>query len=321
MVSLVVVLRNNAAEVPLFAGSLHTALCRACAAEGYSSEILFVDDGSMDGTFSALEREMMVLPDVRAIALVSAGDRGAAILAGMEHALGDFVVLFDPCEDSPGALEGIVTAMAGGAELALVVRPPGQRRGRAYGVLSAAFVAAFRLMVGVDLRTQAGLYRGMSQRVVKFIIVHDNAALAHRALPTLGGFQTAVVPDQGGGLLYISSGPSLSESVRRGLSLLTSTSTAPLRMTTVTCAAAASLSLAYSVYVFVVFLFSRHVEPGWTTLSLQISGMFFLLSLAVALLSEHVLMLSSSTSRKPPYHFAREARSAVLTKEAKLNVV
>ena len=54
--------------------------------------------------------------------------------------------------------------------------------------------ADIRALVGIDLRLQAGRYRGMSRRVVAYVIAHDNAASAQRALPTLGGFRAVSVP-------------------------------------------------------------------------------------------------------------------------------
>ena len=322
MLSVVTVLRNAASDAPAIAAALLHATATVAAARRMDHELLVIDDGSTDGTFEALETVMAASADMRAISLVSSGNPDVASLAGMEHALGDWVVLIDPYADDPALLGPMLDALLEGADVALAAGVGGGH-GAAYAVMSHAFVRLFRAMSGIDLRSQAGTYRGISKRVVTFITSHDNAAAAHRALPMLGGFRTAVVPAQDTFQPPATRprGQPLRGGARRALALMTSTTSAPLRMATATSAVAAALSLAYSVYVALVYLAGPDlVAPGWTTMSLQLSGMFFLLAVSVGLLSEYVLQISASSSGRPPYHMAREAHSAV-SREKRLNVV
>jgi glycosyltransferase involved in cell wall biosynthesis len=69
-------------------------------------EILFVDDGSTDGTLDAIRRAHDSNPRVRAISLSRNFGKEAALTAGLDHARGDAVVpkdvdLQDPPEDLP----------------------------------------------------------------------------------------------------------------------------------------------------------------------------------------------------------------------------
>jgi hypothetical protein len=323
MVSVVAVLRDASGRVGATVAALDAAAVAACVPHGMDREIVLVDDGSTDGTFAEIEAAINGVPDTRALSLVSHGDPDAAMLAGMDSVLGDIVVLTDPSQDDPSAIPALVEAVLQGADLALAEAPPGTRRGALYGPLSAAFVLAFRAVAHIDLRGDASRYRAVTRRVVGYVTAHDNASLAHRTLPSMGGFRCVTVPSGGGAApaAVASRGLSVGGGFRRALGILTATSTVPLRLATATCAIGAACSLAYSLYVAATYLFSRGVAPGWTTMSLQISGMFFLLSIAVALLSEYVLQMASSSYRRPPYHVAREARSAVSSRAARLNVV
>jgi hypothetical protein len=95
---------------------------------------------------------------------------------------------------------------------------------------------------------------------------------------------------------------------------------APLRIVSILALTGAVLNLLYSVYVVVIAVASGRVQPGWTTLSLQQSGMFFLLSVVVFVLSEYLAHALRWSLEGPPYFIASELTSAILTRRQKLNV-
>jgi hypothetical protein len=79
-------------------------------------------------------------------------------------------------------------------------------------------------------------------------------------------------------------------------------------------------SFAYSVYVVLIWAFKEDVAPGWVSLSMQQSGMFFLISLVLLVLSEYVLEISRKANSGPAYYIANELTSAKLTRKERLNV-
>jgi hypothetical protein len=112
----------------------------------------------------------------------------------------------------------------------------------------------------------------------------------------------------------------LRESLSRGIQLVTSSSEHPLRLTTSLSAFGAFASFAYSVYVVLIWAFKEDVAPGWVSLSMQQSGMFFLISLVLLVLSEYVLEISRKANSGPAYYIANELTSAKLTRKERLNV-
>ena len=76
----------------------------------------------------------------------------------------------------------------------------------------------------------------------------------------------------------------------------------------------------YSLYVIGIFLWKADVAPGWVTLSLQQSGMFFLLSLVMWVLGEYILHMVSMINEGPSYHVAQEFTSAIMKRRERLNV-
>ncbi len=63
-----------------------------------------------------------------------------------------------------------------------------------------------------------------------------------------------------------------------------------MRMVTSLSLFGAVANVLYSIYVVGISLFKVDVEPGWVSLSLQQSGMFFLISLVLLVLGEYILI-------------------------------
>lgn len=80
------------------------------------------------------------------------------------------------------------------------------------------------------------------------------------------------------------------------------------------------MSLAYSFFVLAVFLTGQTVEAGWTSTSLQISGMFFLTSLVLVVMSEALLLNLSVASQDPIAFPAEEFVSSEFGQLSRLNV-
>jgi len=102
--------------------------------------------------------------------------------------------------------------------------------------------------------------------------------------------------------------------------LLVSTTRAPMRLVTSLSLFGAIANLVYSVYVVAVGFLKTDVAPGWISLSLQQSGMFFLISLVLLVLGEYILHMVSLSNEGPLYHVGQEFTSARMTRREKLNI-
>jgi hypothetical protein len=79
-------------------------------------------------------------------------------------------------------------------------------------------------------------------------------------------------------------------------------------------------NLVYSIYVVAIGFLKADVAPGWISLSLQQSGMFFLISLVLLVLGEYILNMVSLSNEGPLYHVGQEFTSARMTRHEKLNL-
>ncbi len=96
--SLVIPLKNEAESLP----ELEAWIRRVCEAQGYVYEILFVDDGSTDGSWRVIEALRAQNPAVRGIKFRRNYGKSAALHVAFQVAQGDVVITMDAdLQDSP----------------------------------------------------------------------------------------------------------------------------------------------------------------------------------------------------------------------------
>jgi undecaprenyl-phosphate 4-deoxy-4-formamido-L-arabinose transferase len=121
-VSLVVPVYNEEASLE----EVYRQSVAALESLGRPYEIIFVDDGSTDGTWAALERLHASDAELRAVRLKRNFGQHPAMHAGLVRARGDVVVTMDgDLQNSPADLPKLVAAVEAGADVA-----SGRRRGR-----------------------------------------------------------------------------------------------------------------------------------------------------------------------------------------------
>jgi glycosyltransferase involved in cell wall biosynthesis len=314
--SVVLVLRNDAEHIRQVLVKATEAV-RDIVAE---YELVVVDNASEDNSVSMLQQLTAEtgLPNIQAFALTKEVSSDTAAWVGLEHALGDFVAVIDPLVDDIGFLPEMIDRAVGGADVVFATNQQTSGQSLAYRICSSAFQAAYKWFAGVNLTTDAPGYRLLNRRVANFILQHPSPAISYRHLPATGGFARV-------NLTY-SAHPThsrkkhLKDSIDRGARLIVSTTRAPMRLVTVLSVFGAVSNVVYSAYVIVIALLKKDVAAGWVTLSLQQSGMFFLISLVLLILGEYILQMASLSNEGPPYHVAREFTSSVMTRHSKLNV-
>ncbi|KQP46178.1 glycosyltransferase [Pseudorhodoferax sp. Leaf274] len=314
--SVVYVVRDQAAE-------LATILERATAKLAplvSDYELIVVDNASRDDSIAVLKELTgpSGLPNLQVYALTKDVDGDTASCVGVENALGDFVAVIDPFLDDIGFLPQMLDKAVGGVDVVFGSNGRKPRQTILYRAAYRAFNGLYKLFNNVHLEKDAPQYRLMSKKVVNFILQHPRPAITYRHLPATGGFSRV-------NLAYMSEPAAhrtknLGDSIDRGMRLLVSTTRAPMRIVTSLSLFGAVANLAYSTYVVAVGLFKADVAPGWVSMSLQQSGMFFLISLVLLILGEYILHMSSLSNEGPPYHVAQEMTSARMTRREKLNI-
>lgn len=310
-VSALVITENHAAILPAFIEEVSSLLRRHYT----NHEIVIVDNVSTDATATVLGDLLVRLPCIRYVRLTRATDRETAIIAGLDATIGDYVVTIDPDLDPPQELVAMVDACRKEPDIVLGVAR-GRHPNPVYRCLRPLFHSLAKLMVGVDLAVGETGFRAISREAVNALVSIRVRRRYFAVVAAEAGLRIAHHPYVRHSRLGRVTAPRLWTAARTGAWVLLNNSLAPLRTATFLGLIGSFVSLLYSLYVVVSYLSRTDIMPGWTTLSLAISGLFFLQFFILSLMGEYLGRLLDESTNRPLYHVRDELSSAVLLTDA-----
>lgn len=315
-ISIVFVVRNQSDHIETILSNAATGITSLVS----DYELIIIDNASDDDSVSVLKNltRESGQPNLQVYALTKEVDTDTASWVGLESALGDFVVVIDPLTDDINFLPTMLDEAVCGADVVFANNTQKTSQSLAYRGAYAVFNGLYKWCSGIHLLKEAPQYRVLSKKVVNFILQHPQPAMTYRHLPATGGF--ARINLNYSAKPKVSHTKHLGESIDRGMRLLVSTTRAPMRLVTSLSLFGAVANLAYSIYVVAIGFLKPDVAPGWISLSLQQSGMFFLISLVLLVLGEYILNMVSLSNEGPLYHVGQEFTSARMTRHEKLNI-
>ena len=284
-------------------------------------EILIVDDASVDGTRDRIADVQARARNIQLYALARRKGDNIALTAGLDHAIGDMIVMLDPRLDPPELIPEMVERALDGAEIVYgLPRERLESRGPT-NLMLRGFVASLARLNNVDAPQAMSSYRLLNRTVLNYML---EAVDRHRSLmflPALSGYPYATLEYDRLPHTRATGSTSTNERVAKALDLLFSTSARPLRIITLMSLGISVLSLFYAFYSVFIFVVKDDIAKGWTSLSLQISGLFFLVCIILAVMSEYILQILEATTHHPRYHIAAQRHSATMDYARKRNVV
>jgi glycosyltransferase involved in cell wall biosynthesis len=282
-------------------------------------EIILVDDASTDATRARVAEVQARARNIQLYALARRRGDNIALTAGLDHAIGDMIVMLDPMLDPPELIPTMVERALAGVDIVYAL--PRERlanRGVA-NIAVRGFMAGLSRLNNVDAPQAMSSYRLLNRSVLNFML---EAVDRHRSLtflPALSGYPYATIEYDrlpGG-----AGAASTRERAAKAVDLLFSTSARPLRIITLMSLGLSVMSLLYALYSVLVFVVKDDVAPGWTSLSLQISGLFFLVCIILAVMSEYILQILEATTHHPRYHIAAQRHSTTMDYARTRNVI
>ena len=252
---------------------------------GGTGEIVLVDDGSRDRTWSVLTEAAGRDPRIVAVRLMRNHGHQLALTAGLSVCRGERILIIDAdLQDPPELLPDMLALMdgadgKGGADVVY-----GQRRQREGESLfkrttAAAFYRLIARLTDVQIPPDAGDFRLVTRRVLDLLLAMPERHRFIRGMVAwIGGRQVPLVYDRHARVAGESKYP-LAKMVRFAADAITSFSVVPLMASMTIGWIMAALGFGFFLYSIVGW-WNGHTLPGWTSLMAAVGllgGMQFLM--------------------------------------------
>jgi dolichol-phosphate mannosyltransferase len=301
---------------------LAARVSQAIELTGAKYEIVFVNDGSTDGSPAILDRLAAENPHIRVVHFSRNFGHQAAVQAGLAHAMGDAIVLMDSdLQDSPEAIGRFLAEWRAGYDVVYALRTDRQEA----WWKRCLFDGFHKLLASISntpVPAHAGNFSLIDRRVVREIV---SLGERDRYLPGLRawvGYRQRGLEVRRAARYDDKPRVSLRGLVRLAKTAIFSFSSLPLAMFYWIGCSSLALFAGLSAFALYCKLFTSLTIPGWT--SEMLVGSFFgaVNALGISILGEYVMRIYDQVRGRPMYLVARTCnlgdRSTPVTTEESL---
>lgn len=265
-------------------------------------ELIFVNDGSTDGSLPILSELAQTDPKVRVINFSRNFGHEAAMIAGIDHALGDGVICMDAdLQHPPECIPKILEKFDAGYEVINMVRTKNRTAGLIKNITSAAFYKLINHLSDVKFepnasdffavnRAAADVLRTSYREKVRFLrgyvqsLGFNKTTLEYEARPRFAG----------------ESKYSIKSLFRFSINTILCFSDLPLKLGIYSGCGVAMFGILMMIYT--IYTWAKYGAPsGYATIVVLMSFMFAMLFVIVGIIGEYIAILFAELKDRPVY--------------------
>jgi glycosyltransferase involved in cell wall biosynthesis len=274
-------------------------------------EIVYVNDGSSDGSRELLDE--LSAADSRIVVIHLARNFGhqPAVHAGLQQASGDAVILMDSdLQDDPAAIPRFLDAWENGADVVYATRF-NRKEVLPKRVLFYSFYRLLNSVAAISIPEDAGNFGLMDRRVISVLNRLPERDRYFPGLRSWTGFRQTGIPVERAARHDDQPRVSLTGLMRLAKTAIFSFSAFPLTMFFVIAIASAAVCAASCGFVLFHKMFTGLAVPGWASIIGTASFFGSLNSLGISILGEYVIRIYDQVRGRPVYitDIVRNSRS------------
>lgn len=295
--SFVIPVFNEAAILP----ELYSRMKAVCDRLGQPYELIFIDDGSTDGSFDVLKAIKRDDCHLRLIRFTRNFGQQAAVLAGFRQCRGEIVVQLDsdlqhPPEEIPKMLSALTE------EIDLVTTVPEKRRDGLLRVLGSRYLHGFaRLLFGDAFHLNLSSFRAMRRSVIEKVEACRDRSRYMAVLMSWMGVPQVEIEVQHHNRLKGQTKYSVLTLVQLTWDLITGYSNFPLRAVTYMGLFGAGLGFAVMMFLLYQRIVNGILVEGFIVLSAVFAFFAGVQLLSIGLLGEYLGRVHLQIQNRPDY--------------------
>jgi len=298
VLSVVVPLYNESAMV----GALMHRLDAVLRAQGDPFEVVAVDDGSVDDTWSRLGEARVRMPELRLVRLSRNFGQQAAISAGLDLARGQAVAVVDAdLQDPPELLPEFVRRWREGTEIVYGVRASR----RETWLLRTCYVLFYRVLgrlSPLEIPRDAGDFCLMDRRVVELLRRMPERNRFLRGLRTWVGFRQAAVSYDRPARHAGRPAYTLAKLLALAADGIASFSYLPLRLSAFAGVIVAAAGIAFALFAVVArFVWPVPIPAGWASVVVLVCVIGGTQLVVLGIMGEYLARIYDEVKQRPSY--------------------
>lgn len=265
-------------------------------------ELIFVNDGSQDGSYDILKKFAAMSDKVRVVNFSRNFGHEAAMLAGVDYARGDGVVCMDAdLQHPPAYIPKITEAFDSGYSVVNMVRTKNKDAGIIKRITSGAFYKVLNWMSPVKFENNASDFFAFDAKVMKVMKTEYRERIRFlRGFVQNVGFRRTTIEFEAAKRVAGESKYSIKKLFKFSIHTLFSFSDLPLKLGVYSGIVTALFGIILMVYTIINKVL-YHVPAGYSTIIVFLSFMFAVLMVIIGVIGEYISILFTEIKERPIY--------------------
>ena len=303
LLSIVIPVYNEEQNLPL----LYDQLLSVLKSLDWEYEILLVDDGSVDQSFSIIRKLHAQNERVKGLSFSKNFGHQIALYAGLQHAQGDIVITMDgDLQHPPHFIPSLIEHYKQGFDIVNTRRIDAANTKHFKKWSSRLYYRIINYLSEVKIEPAAADFRLMNRKAVQAFLTFPERDRFTRGLVSWMGFKQTIIDYKAEDRAFGRSKFTLKKMIRFGLDGITSFSSRPLRISFYAGVTISAFSLFYILYALVRFINGDTIQ-GWTSILITnlIIGGAILINLGI--IGEYIARIFNEVKARPLYFLKDEA--------------
>jgi glycosyltransferase involved in cell wall biosynthesis len=279
----------------------HEALSKELAATEQAYEILYVDDGSADGTLDKLVELAGSDKAIRYLSFSRNFGKESAMLAGLRYSTGDAVVIMDADLQHPPELIGRMLEQYERGFDQVIARRTRTGDPATRTLFARAYYWLINRWADVELMDGVGDFRLLSRRAVNGLLELNEYNRFSKGLFAWIGFESILFEYENVKQPDRKSRWTFRRLLEYGFDGLLSFNNKPLRLAIYVGLLLTAVAAGYAVWVIAVAILNGVAMPGYVTLIAAIVGLGGLQMVMLGLIGEYIGRIYYETKQRPHY--------------------
>lgn len=280
-------------------------------------EIVIIDQDKKYISYSKQNELLELIPSIRWIKLAFPVEQDVALSAGIENAIGDFVLLLRPTIDPVEIISAMIEESSEGCDVIIGIAE--QPRSLGYKIVRKLSNKVLK-SINYHIPKNSTPVRCLSRRAINTILKTGQLnhqffiKVANTGYPTKNYEYTLLNLDT-------LKKKTLLSGIEQSLKLMVFNSTKPLRWISVLGILGSLSAFVFAFYSIVINFMKDDVIQGWTSMVFFSSFLFMILFIILAFLGEYLARLLNESSNQKSYDISSEETSSVMLETDRFNVL